>query len=51
MNLDQPSKPQIAKADTAERMAALLERLSKTPAIPWMYRTEAEKLVKEWRNA
>mgnify|MGYP000922333879 CR=1 FL=1 len=32
-------------------LAELLERLAKSPAVPYAYRVEAQELVKEWRNA
>lgn len=50
MNIEDPKQPQRTVADMAEKMAELLERLSKSPAIPYAYRIEAEKLVKEWRK-
>lgn len=51
MSAEELERRETPKGEIARRMAELLERLSKTPAIPWMYRSEAGKRVKEWRNA
>lgn len=51
MSVEELERRETPVGEIARRMAELLERLSKTPAILWMYRNEAEKLVEEWRNA
>lgn len=38
-------------AKTGDKLADFLERLTKSPAILYSYRSEATTLVEEWRNA
>lgn len=47
MSIEELERRETPKGEIARRMAELLERLSKSPAIPYAYRVEAEKLVKE----
>ena len=54
MNIEDDNISKLSRAYSeavrkGNNLAELLERLAKSPTVPYAYRSEAEKLVKEWR--